>query len=201
MKSIEKILYKIIVDLISTLTKYNINTTSVNVKLKPYYNTKTVQTHITDMSILYSTYNTLNNDKTIDCQFGNIIFIDTMNLNSNINNLNVSYIANNLIDNTSLNIKNNKYLSSLDQTYVNNQESKISQLITNYKKMYSYINTYKDTIVEEFYSPCYATPGWTVDYLSDNKLSTINKYNLYEIDLKTLTNYEEVRIIKNILNI
>ena len=201
MKSIEKILYKIIVDLIITLQKYNITVKQLNVKVKSYVDLKTNQQPHMNMSYIFNAYNALTSNKNIDCEVGNDIYIDMIKLESAINSISVEYTITDILDNISISVKCLNVLSNSDTLYLLNQQTQIYKLLTMYKTIYNYVYNYSKYISAEFYSPCYAMSGWSLDSISDNKISIINRYNLYEIDINTIDNYEDKKIIKNILNI
>ena len=62
MKSIEKLFYKIILDLVTTLNKYNVNATYLNLKTKSYINSKITQQPYNDTIAMRLLYNVMKND-------------------------------------------------------------------------------------------------------------------------------------------
>jgi hypothetical protein len=89
MKYIEKVLYKIIVDIFLTIDKLHLSCDEINVQI--FQNNKTNFLKFNTYSTIKDVYDTLKMDKTIDCHDGIIIQLDSIKLKTVINNNTVNY--------------------------------------------------------------------------------------------------------------
>ena len=188
---LEKTYFKIILDLLNTLQRFNF--IPVNIILKSSDTKKSKSITFNTLSDAQNYY-FVNTQNSVNCAFGNNIYLNTLTLNCDLLGQTVSYNVND----ASVSVGITKATSTPQNAYytkvIENQISKIKTLFKTYTNTYAYVLNSSNYGIDDFYSACYAVIGWTNDVLVDDTYRVIYKYNLFDLKSQEIspTDYQTI---------
>lgn len=201
LKYLEASYYKIIIDLLKTLKKYNFTADNIRLRVRNYTTNRTeniTYSNLESIQNYYKQYSEISN--VINCEFGNDIYLDNIDFNSLLYNTDISFAIKDVANDLIMRRKHLNNLNNYNTRFTDNQKSTLEKYLKIYSNIYSFISNTRDDSSGDYYSPCYAVPGWANDLLAKNNYDVIFKYNLFELKNQNISR-SDMKAVNRILGI